>query len=300
MAEEFKCEECGRKFKQKEGLRKHTNEKHPKKKMKVTSPFKSRLKLKLSKKKLILISFISIFLFSGSLIYVFGGNYFSLALVGQPVSQDFYFNMTSVNDSVLNSIGAGTSEKLATLEEPPLTADGKPLVLYVGAEYCPYCASERWSIILALSKFGNFTGLKYMLSSPTDVFANTPTFTFVDANYTSPYVSFQSVELLDRYYRPLQNMTPDQASNFNTYNIRESFPFVNIGNQYLLIGAQYSPFTLSGLGWNQTSEKMNDPTSAVAKGVDGSANILVSAICKITNQTPSSVCNQTYAKLSPT
>src|SRR5438552_15983758 len=144
MAEEFKCEECGRKFKTKEGLRQHTNDKHPNKKMEVTSRSGSRFKLKLSKNKMILISLISIIVISGSLIYAFGGNYFSLALVGQPVSQDFYFNMTSVNDSVLNSIGAGTSEKLATLEEPPLTADGKPLVLYVGAEYCPYCASERW------------------------------------------------------------------------------------------------------------------------------------------------------------
>jgi len=166
MAEEFKCEECGRKFKTKEGLRQHTNDKHPNKKMEVTSRSGSRFKLKLSKNKMILISLISIIVISGSLIYAFGGNYFSLAQVGQPVSQDFYFNMTSVNDSTLNSVGIGSSEKLTpALFGDLLTADGKPLVLYVGEESCPYCAAERWSLILALSKFGNFTGLKYMLSS---------------------------------------------------------------------------------------------------------------------------------------
>ncbi|MGH3290263.1 MAG: DUF929 family protein, partial [Trebonia sp.] len=42
---------------------------------------------------------------------------------------------------------------------PPLTRGGKPEVLYVGAEYCPYCAMENWPLIVALSRFGQFTGL---------------------------------------------------------------------------------------------------------------------------------------------
>jgi hypothetical protein len=46
---------------------------------------------------------------------------------------------------------------------------GKPEVLYIGAEYCPYCGTERWSMIVALSRFGTFRGLKEIRSSPTDV-----------------------------------------------------------------------------------------------------------------------------------
>ena len=44
-------------------------------------------------------------------------------------------------------------------------ADGKPEVLYVGAEYCPYCAAQRWALAVALSRFGTFTGLETTHSS---------------------------------------------------------------------------------------------------------------------------------------
>src|SRR5215471_17073708 len=36
----------------------------------------------------------------------------------------------------------------------PLTSGGKPEMLYIGAEYCPYCAAMRWSMAVALSRFG--------------------------------------------------------------------------------------------------------------------------------------------------
>jgi hypothetical protein len=32
-------------------------------------------------------------------------------------------------------------------------------MLYIGAEYCPYCAAERWPLVMALSKFGTFSNL---------------------------------------------------------------------------------------------------------------------------------------------
>ena len=41
----------------------------------------------------------------------------------------------------------------------PLTQDGKPKVLYIGAEYCPYCAAQRWALAVALSRFGTFDKL---------------------------------------------------------------------------------------------------------------------------------------------
>ena len=52
----------------------------------------------------------------------------------------------------------------ASIDAPALTADGKPEVLYVGAEYCPFCAAERWPVVVALSRFGTWSGL-----SATDV-----------------------------------------------------------------------------------------------------------------------------------
>src|SRR5262250_635737 len=60
----------------------------------------------------------------------------------------------------------------------PLTANGKPEMLYMGAEYCPYCAAERWAMIQALSRFGTFSGLSTVHSSTTDTPTNISTFTF--------------------------------------------------------------------------------------------------------------------------
>src|ERR1700722_14197678 len=76
-----------------------------------------------------------------------------------------------------------------------LTSGGKPEIVYVGAEYCPYCAAERWALTAALSRFGTFSNLHYIHSSSTDVYPSTPTLTFYKSTYTSKYVDFQPVEI---------------------------------------------------------------------------------------------------------
>ena len=110
---------------------------------------------------------------------------------------------TSVPASVLDTVGAGTfNGKVQTItgNPPPLVSNGKPELLFIGAEYCPYCAANRWAMIVALSRFGTFSGLTTVHSGITDgagdqePYPNTPTFTFVNAKYTSKYLTFTSVE----------------------------------------------------------------------------------------------------------
>ena len=84
--------------------------------------------------------------------------------------------VTTVPVSALNAVGDGGSQVEAKpIPVSPavatLTANGKPEVLYLGAEYCPYCGAERWSMIVALSRFGTFSGLATVHSPP----APTPT-----------------------------------------------------------------------------------------------------------------------------
>ena len=69
--------------------------------------------------------------------------------------------VTSVPAAVLDQVGVGKVDTLPSplKGQPPLVAGGKPLVLYVGAEYCPFCAAQRWGMVVALSRFGTFTGL---------------------------------------------------------------------------------------------------------------------------------------------
>lgn len=54
----------------------------------------------------------------------------------------------------------------------------------------PYCAAERWALAAALSRFGTLSGLSLIRSSPTDVYANTPTLSLAKASYTSKYLAF--------------------------------------------------------------------------------------------------------------
>jgi hypothetical protein len=100
--------------------------------------------------------------------------------------------LTSVPAATLDQVGAGQTQANPTsITGAALTSGGKPEVLYIGAEYCPYCAAERWALIVALSRFGTFSGLAPIRSAAKDGGGNaepyplTPTWTFAKSSYTS-------------------------------------------------------------------------------------------------------------------
>jgi hypothetical protein len=104
-------------------------------------------------------------------------------------------DITSVKSSIFSAVGVGSATNLPKkINAPTLTKNGKPELLYVGAEYCPYCATERWAMVIALSQFGTFSGLKETHSSTTDVYPNTQTFSFHGSTFTSNYLTFTQVE----------------------------------------------------------------------------------------------------------
>jgi thiol-disulfide isomerase/thioredoxin len=216
--------------------------------------------------------------------------------------------VTSVPASTLESVGAGAvSAKPQSITGNPaeLKENGKPEVLYMGAEYCPYCAAERWAMIVALSRFGTFTGLQTMESSSTDVYANTPTWTFLNAKYTSSYLSFSTVEEENRAEKTLQTPTSAQQALITKYDAPPyvqsadagSIPFVDFGNKYLIVGASYSPQTLDGLSWSKIATDIQSPDNAVAKAIDGTANYITAGLCKLTGDAPANVCTSTITSL---
>src|SRR5579863_6762146 len=111
-------------------------------------------------------------------------------------SSQVFNDVTKVDTNILAAVGTGSVQNpFKAVQGSPLPPvlngpTGKPEVLYMGAEYCPYCAAQRWAMIVALDKFGSFTGITYMQSSSTDIYPNTPTFAFVNSNYSSSYISF--------------------------------------------------------------------------------------------------------------
>jgi hypothetical protein len=193
--------------------------------------------------------------------------------------------------------------------QPALTKDGKPWVLYIGAEYCPFCASQRWPLVIALSRFGTFTGLTNTHSGSDDVFPNTPTISFHGATYTSDLLTFTGVETNTNKrqgngYAPLDTLTAEEQQVLNTYDAppyvdassQGAVPFVDFGNQFLQTGASYSPQLLAGLSQDQVASAIiGDPTGQVAQSILGAANAFTGILCKLTGGQPGDVCTSTGA-----
>jgi hypothetical protein len=209
--------------------------------------------------------------------------------------------VTSVPSSVFDEVGAGTSSNVPkAIDDAALTSNGKPVIAYVGAEYCPYCAAERWAMVLALSRFGTFTSIPLTHSSANDVFPNTPTFTFRGAKYESPYLTFTPTEtasnqLVNGNYQKLDT-PPANISELATQHAAGSIPFVYFGGSSFLSGATYDPGVLAGKTHDEIASALSDPSSDITQAIVGSANVLTASICKATNNQPADVCNSAAIK----
>ncbi|MGO8961615.1 MAG: DUF929 family protein [Streptosporangiaceae bacterium] len=198
----------------------------------------------------------------------------------------------SVPASTLASVGVGSSatQALKPVTGPALTSGGKPEMLYIGAEWCPYCAAERWAMAVALSRFGTFSPLKGIHSSATDIYPNTATLTFYNSTYTSRYLVFTPVENEDVNRNTLVPVTSAQKALWKKYSPPgNSYPFIDIGNRFIA-GVTYSPQVLQGLSWTQIAADLHNPSTQVAQGALGSANLFTAAICTITHNQPANVC----------
>jgi len=218
--------------------------------------------------------------------------------------------ITSVPAAAFNTVGKGTASPLVPTKGklPVLMSGGKPEILYVGAEYCPYCAAERWAMTAALSRFGTFSGLHFIHSSSTDVYPSTPTLTFYKSTYTSKYLTFVPVETTTVTKATLQIPTAAQNDLMKTYDSPGYFPFMDIGNKYTNAanGSQFVPTVLgsvenedpshTGMTWLQIAQDLDNPSSLAGQSILGTANDLTAAICKMTNGQPGSVCNSPAVK----
>jgi thiol-disulfide isomerase/thioredoxin len=214
--------------------------------------------------------------------------------------------VTSVPPATLRAVGKGTSfpKIMIPVTGSPLTSNGKPEVLYMGAEYCPFCATERWAMAVALSRFGTFSGLGAIHSAADDTPASIPTLTFYKSAYTSKYLTFTPVELQKVDRSPLQKPTAEQNALMSKYDAPPyvqaanagSIPFVDFGNKWITSGASYSYQVLQGKTWSQVADELRNPSTPVAQGADGAANVMTAAICKLTNGQPASVCSTPLIK----
>ena len=222
--------------------------------------------------------------------------------------------ISTPTSAAVSQVSATGNSYFATVTGTPLTSDGKPELLYLGAEYCPFCAAQRWAMVNALSRFGTFTGLTTTHSSSTDSYPNTPTWTFYKSTYKSDYIAFSSIEETTNErqgnssstsvpYQTLQTPTAAQNTLAQTYDPGTgnggAIPFIDIGNKYVQVGnlSPLSPSLLAGKSWSQVAAAMNDPTSSLGKAEIGNANYMTAALCKLTGNKPATACTPTIQKL---
>jgi hypothetical protein len=177
---------------------------------------------------------------------------------------------------------------------------GNPEIVYVGGEFCPYCAAERWSIVMAVARFGTFSNLQQMQSSSTDVDPNTNTFTFHGTKYTSSVIDFQPTEIEDRNEQPFESPSAQISQIFSGVDqppftsSAQGFPFIDIAGHFVLNSTSYDPALLQGLSWKQIASDLSNSGSPVTQAIVGNANYLTAAICIATKNQPASVCAPTF------
>lgn len=208
--------------------------------------------------------------------------------------------------------------------QPALSLGGKPLIVYVGSNWCPYCAATRWPLVVALARFGTFKGLKITESglgagSTSEIYPKTNTLSFHGSTYTSPYISFKAVEQCSDIipttssaaiqgcngYQPLESLTGTAAKVFSKYNYppfqtstnEGGIPFLDMGNKYSEDGAFINPAILSDLNWGDIAQSLgSNPAALPAQPIVVGATYYTAAICKLTHEKPGSVCDMPVVK----
>lgn len=221
--------------------------------------------------------------------------------VGSKVSADLMQTLSTISRQSLAQKREPAKVSLQPVSGPAL-GSGYPVVLYIGADFCPYCAALRWPLVVALLRFGTFDGLRYMRSSSTDVYADTVTFSFDGAQYHSDYIQFDAVDIADRQGHALNKPTDAQQAVFQQFDVAPytkvpgAIPFVYFGGRYIEIASPFLPNLLSSLSWENVARQLKAGQTDLSNQVIAAANVYTAAICSLTGGKPASTCDSSAVK----
>ena len=207
-----------------------------------------------------------------------------------PTDSSVLKKVTTVQQSVFVDVKTGGIQNVLQRpagNPPVLTGpNGKPEVFFYGAEFCPFCAAERWSVTVALSRFGTFTQLPLIVSSEDSI----STFTFHGSQYSSDYIDFVPLEAEDGARQPLETPSAAQQQLLKQYQVT-GFPFIDIADKYVAAKAVFDPGLLQDHSQQDIANLLSDPTQEVTQKIVGAANYFTAAVCIATTNQPANVCN---------
>lgn len=222
--------------------------------------------------------------------------------------------------TTITSSGPFTGSLTVLKGQPLALEDGRPLVVYVGANWCPYCAATRWPLATALSRFGTFTRLRITSSGkgPGEPDPGTNTLSFYHSSYSSRYLAFSPTEECTSVqsssnsqavrecngYEPLQTLSGRALEIFDKYDFppyvpaseQGSIPFVDFGNKLIGLGAFVDPSILQGLSHTEIARDIANTASPLSRTILSAANYYTAAICELTHDRPGSVCKMSAVR----
>jgi uncharacterized protein DUF929 len=167
------------------------------------------------------------------------------------------------------------------------------------------CAEENWPLIVALSRFGQFTGLTTSRSPRFEDVPPIDTWTFYGSSYASTYLAFVPVETHSNVlvspeadkengasYRVLQRLTPAERAVFDRYDEEGSTPFIDFANRAVQTGSGMLPNLLAGRTWQQLAAALRQPKTTLGATLLNEADTLTAELCRLTGGRPAAACPQ--------
>ena len=185
----------------------------------------------------------------------------------------------------------------------PWQQDGKPVVYFYGASWCPYCSAGSWTIYKALREFGTVTGAAGALgfSSLSDVYAGTPEIILADIGYSSSTISFVVTEDTSGVDGTFPGTTDCYEQAYVSAYSDNAIPFLVINGQYIhaatpiIDPATLSNYTYSASGGDGNSlvlGQVNSESGSAWNATQDQAWWIMTFLVKATGDSVSSLATQ--------
>lgn len=177
----------------------------------------------------------------------------------------------------------------------PLLERGRPLLFFMGAQFCPFCAAERWALVKATARFGTWRNLKELKTKRgIDGFGKLPSYDLIGATFTSTHLAIRHKEVADFDGNRLEPLEGVEQDLVNAYNPNGSFPFIAAGGPsgQFTVGLAYSPALIDGQSFDELRKAVeSDANTPTVRAISGEADAITAALCELTAGKPAQACS---------
>lgn len=219
--------------------------------------------------------------------------------------------VTHVPAKTLDRVGTGgvSGENGSKLSGKPFDSGGKPEILAFTLAWCPHCAASNWSLAIALSRFGTLNGLRvinagtyYQRHGGKPGYPDAHGISFFRTTFQSKYLKFVDVIEQDVHGKNFEQPTKREQAAFQSFD-PHGIPGIDVAGDYAYLASGYNPGLLGQKSWSTIANGLARAHGKLARNIEGYANLLTAAFCKVTSGKPRGVCSsravRSTAKLLP-